>query len=82
MVTQDERARVLIIDPRSGHTAECNGATAFGACPRVPEGQIVPCAGCRVVPGEGTGLEGWVLSVASDAADGCPLAFLPLRDGR
>lgn len=83
MDTQDERARVLIVDRATGQmVGECNGAAAFGQCPKAVEGEPIPCAGCRVVPEQGSGLEGWILTVADDATDACPLAFLPLRDGR
>jgi hypothetical protein len=83
MDTQDERARVLIVDRATGQAVgECHGAGAFGQCPNAPDGVTLPCAGCKVVPVQGSGMEGWVLTVSDDAADACPLAFLPLRDGR
>lgn len=83
MDTQDERARVLIVDRASGRVVgECHGAAAFGQCPQAAEGEMLPCAGCKVVPVQGSGIEGWILTVSDDATDACPLSFLPLRDGR
>ncbi len=83
MDSKDERARVLVVDRATGEViAECHGAAAFGQCPRAEDGETVPCAGHRVVPAEGSGLEGWTLIVSDGAMDACPLAFVPLRDGR
>jgi hypothetical protein len=83
MEAKDERARVLIFDRASGkQVGECHGAGAYGMCPQAVEGEAIPCAGCRIVPMEGSGLEGWTLTVAEDTEDACPLAFVPLRDGR
>lgn len=83
MNMQDERARVLIIDRETGRIrGECKGSAAYGLCPQSVDGRPVPCAGCRVVPLQGTGVEGWTLTVADDATDSCPLAFVPVRDGR
>jgi hypothetical protein len=83
MESKDERARVLIVDRATGEVvAECHGAGAYGMCPQAREGEVVPCAGRIVEPRERSGLEGWTLTVSDGAMDACPLAFLPLRDGR
>jgi hypothetical protein len=83
ITTFAEPAHIEIVDPATGeHVDECSGATAYGVCPRGAEGRPLPCAGRRVIPGEGTGAQGWILTVARDATEACPLAFLPLRDGR
>jgi hypothetical protein len=82
MDVKQDKARFQIIDPATGAVlGECHGAGAFGMCPQAADGEIVPCAGARLAPRAGTSIEGWTLSVAPGSADGCPLAFLPVRDG-
>jgi hypothetical protein len=81
MDTQNARARVLVIDRDTGKVvAECHGASAFGMCPQAATGEVVPCAGRRLVPVADTGFEGWALDVTDSAVEACPLAFLPVRD--
>lgn len=83
MDTHDGKARVMIVDPATGEViAECRGAGDLGTCPQAAPGMPVPCAGCRLVPVENTGLEGWTLTVAADNVDACPLAFVPVRDAQ
>ena len=81
MNAQKSSARLAIIDRDTGQVvAECQGAGPMGVCPQVPDGGLVPCAGRRIVPSTGSELQGWTIDVYTDAADGCPLAVLPMRD--
>ena len=81
MTAQQSSAKLAIIDRDTGQVvAECQGAGPMGVCPQAPEGGLVPCAGRRILPGKGCGLQGWTIDVYTDAADGCPLAVLPMRE--
>jgi hypothetical protein len=81
MDAQNPAPRFLILDRVSGQVVgECHGAGDLGTCPNTLSGELLPCAGCRVRPLGGSGVEGWTLSVAPDATDTCPLAFVPVRD--
>lgn len=67
---------LLILDPRSrALVAQCSGPTTRGHCPRVAAGQVVPCAGRRIVPAYGTGIEGWRLTIVDRDLTDCPLAW-------
>ncbi len=65
---------ILILDPATRVIVEqCNGPADDGACPHA-HGGVVPCAGRRVVPAYGTGIEGWRLTVVDTERRSCPLA--------
>jgi hypothetical protein len=75
-----QAAVVLITDRDTGKVlGRCSGPVGLGECPNVSLGSTVPCAGHQLVPAAGTGIEGWTCQVSEDEADGCPLAWLPLR---
>lgn len=76
MFTHSSDPLILIVDPAGGGVVDtCRGPDALGACPRAGRGDPVPCAGRRLVPAGGTGLEGWRLTIVDRDLDGCPLAW-------
>lgn len=67
---------ILILDARTRAVVEqCNGPDDDGECPNA-HGGAVPCAGRRIVPAYGTGIEGWRLTVVDADRHTCPLAGL------
>lgn len=67
---------LLILDPDTrALVGQCKGPTGDGRCPRVAEGVPVPCSGRRIVPAQGTGIEGWSITVVDDDVTQCPLAW-------
>jgi len=66
---------ILILDPETrALVAHCSGPTQAGQCPNAVPGHAVPCAGRRIVPAFGTGIEGWRLTVPDRKGTSCPLA--------
>jgi hypothetical protein len=67
---------VVILDAQADEMeGQCNGPDPSGACPRVPAGAVVPCAGRRVVPAPGSALPHFRLHVPCDSTR-CPLAWI------
>lgn len=76
MATYSNDPLILILDPKHGALlATCAGPDEAGACPQVGDGEVVPCAGRRLVPAGGTGLEGWRLTIVDKDLEACPLAW-------
>jgi hypothetical protein len=76
-VTPKNDRRILILDRDTcALVGQCSGPTGYGVCPNVAEGHAVPCAGRRLVPASGTGIEGWRLTIFEPEGDACPLASL------
>lgn len=71
---QDRLLLILDADTRA-LVGQCTGPESGGACPRVAAGKVVPCAGRRLVPAYGTGIEGWRLTILDRDVTECPLAW-------
>ena len=70
---------LLILDTETrALVGQCSGPTRDGRCPDLAAGQSLPCAGRRLVPAGGTGLEGWRLTILDAPIDTCPIAPLVL----
>ncbi|HZS13290.1 MAG TPA: hypothetical protein VFC09_01705 [Candidatus Dormibacteraeota bacterium] len=68
---------ILLLDPATrAIVAQCSGPAENGDCPNAGAGGVVPCAGRRIVPAYGTGIEGWHLTVVDTHRTSCPLATL------
>ena len=68
---------IEIIDPATGEVVDhCSGPLPDGRCPRALDGTRVPCAGHRLAPQSGTGLEGWRLHIVDHDLEECPIAVL------
>ena len=68
---------ILILDEKTRALVDqCHGPDDEGLCPRRREGHKVPCAGRRVVPVYGTGIEGWRLTLLHTGESACPIADL------
>jgi hypothetical protein len=66
---------ILILDRETrALLAHCSGPTTSGQCPNAAAGDLVPCAGRRIVPTYGTGIEGWRLTILDHQGTTCPLA--------
>jgi hypothetical protein len=78
MATARHDRLILILDRDTrALVSQCSGPAADGLCPNASAGHDLPCAGRRVVPAYGTGLEGWRLTITDPQEDGsCPLALL------
>lgn len=74
-MTEERHDRmILILDAATRAVVEqCAGPDIAGECPNA-HGGVVPCAGRRVVPAYGTGIEGWRLTVVDTERRTCPLA--------
>lgn len=74
MTAERNDRMILILDAATrAVVSQCNGPDGEGACPNA-HGGAVPCAGRRVVPAYGTGIEGWRLTVVDTDRRTCPLA--------
>jgi hypothetical protein len=66
---------VIILDTTTGEmVGRCDGPDQHGKCPQVPSGNVVPCAGDRIVPATG-GTQRYRLHVPSGSV-GCPLSWI------
>jgi hypothetical protein len=70
----DRLLLILDADTRA-LVGQCTGPEIGGVCPRVGAGTVVPCAGRRLVPAYGTGIEGWRLTILDHDVTECPLAW-------
>jgi len=62
---------ILMLDVASGRVVgRCTGPTADGRCPRVTVGEILPCAGCALVPVDAPGAEAYTVSAGMTL---CPI---------
>ena len=67
---------VIILDRETGDmVGECGGPAADGTCPAVTAGDVVPCAGQRIAPANGSRHTGWRLHVPY-GSDRCPLGWI------
>lgn len=80
-MTTATRDRLILILDRDTRAlvSQCSGPTSEGRCPTAVAGSPVPCAGRRVVPAYGTGIEGWRLTILDAPEELCPLAFMVRR---
>ncbi|HXA29457.1 MAG TPA: hypothetical protein VN193_12025 [Candidatus Angelobacter sp.] len=75
MNTQRRDRLILILDRGTrALVGQCSGPDDHGGCPVAVEGHQVPCAGRRIVPAYGTGIEGWRLTILDHEGTACPLA--------